>query len=97
MMSLYTFFFEYDGGTYISQVRAADKKTAVFKWAEEFNLQNKKEYSVIFEDDFHELLVKSVREDDPVLLNGLSQTWCVSLIHLEKSALLNLTETVETN
>ncbi|HSK73224.1 MAG TPA: hypothetical protein VK892_16110 [Pyrinomonadaceae bacterium] len=94
-MLLFTAYFEYDGGTYISQVTAPDHNIAIQTWAEEFKLHRKKDYKSFFEKDFRKKLLKSVNFDVPVEIEGVSKCWCISLIYLDKPALIHLIQTFE--
>ncbi|HBR56669.1 MAG TPA: hypothetical protein DEA22_04245 [Blastocatellia bacterium] len=93
-MPTFTFFFEYNGGTYISQILAPDYITAVKVWAEEFSVHTEPMNAAFFETHFHQKLVKSVVFDKPVAIQGISNTWNVSTIYLEKPASLNFTVTL---
>ena len=93
-MGLYTFFFEYDGGTYISQVSAEDAMGAARSWAEGFNLHLKDKYAGLFEKDIHDKLVRSVEEEMMVPIKGMVHTWCLSLLYLKRPNLVNFTSTL---
>jgi hypothetical protein len=87
---LFTFYLEYKGGTYISQVRAQSYKSAPTIWAEKLDT------TVISqpEKDFKIKLLKSVEEEIPIPIEGISKTWCCSLLHLN-NALAHFTQTSE--
>lgn len=89
-MPLFTFYLEYKGGTYISQVRAQSYKSAPKIWAEKLDT------TVIskLEKDFKIKLLKSVEREIPIPIEGVSKTWCCSLLHLN-DALAHFTQTSE--
>ncbi len=94
-MALFTFFFEYDGGTYIEQVRETGYRRAATTWAKGFNLHEESGYKKVFEKGFHEKLIRSVAFDRPVAIEGISKTWCVSGIYLRRRATIHFTQTKE--
>ena len=89
-MPLFTFFLEYKGGTYISQVRAQSYKSAPKVWAEKLDL------SVIsqLESDFQSKLLKSVDNEIPTPIKGIDKVWCCSLLSL-KETLMHFVQTSE--
>ena len=89
-MPLFTFFLECAGGTYISQVRAQSYKSAPKVWAEKLNI------TIIAqpEKDFMGKLLKSINEETPTPIDGISKTWCCSLMYLS-NALVHFTQTAE--
>ena len=91
-MPLFTFYLDYKGGTYISQVRARSYKFAPKVWAEQLDI------SVIpnREKNFKEKLLRSINDDDNMLtpIDGVSKTWCCSPLLLER-ALVHFTQTSE--
>lgn len=94
-MPLFTFFFEYDGGTYIDQVSADDFQGAANTWAEGFGLHAESGYEKFFEKGFHENLIRSVHFNVPVAIDGISNTWCASSIYLSRRATIHFTQTEE--
>ena len=91
-MSLFTFFLDYRGGTYISQVRARNYLVAPRVWAKKLELRDIPDVS----DGFRENLLKSMEFEKPVALEGVRNTWCCGLIYT-KRAILHFTQTVETS
>ena len=89
-MPLFTFFLDYRGGTYISQVRARNHFVAPGVWAKKLDLRHIPNTS----DGFRENLLKSLDFEKPVALEGVRNTWCCGLIYT-KRAILHFTETVE--
>ena len=90
-MATYTFFLEYQGGTYISQVHARNHKEAPRLWVEQLDVSaipnNKK--------GFREALIKSLEEFDLIVpLDGISRTWSCSFIYVE-GVTVHFTQTVE--
>jgi hypothetical protein len=90
-MPLYTFVFEYAGGTYISQVTAASPKSAVRRWAEELPA-----------DEIDDLgpaskarLIDEATAEPPAPINGLTNAWCVTALIRGKLALINFVKTSE--
>lgn len=88
-MPLYTFIMEFAGGTYISQVNASSPKSACVKWAQELNV---KEVEGLGEKS-REVLAAEMKDADPILLNGVSNVWCVNAYIRGKFSLVNLVQT----
>jgi hypothetical protein len=86
----FTFYLEYKGGTYISQVRARSYKSAPKAWAEKLDLTDISKP----EKDFKVKLLKSIDEETPVPIDGISKTWCCSMLYLN-DALVHFTQTSE--
>lgn len=89
-MALYTFFFEFRNGTYISQIRARNYLEAPRIWAEELDLPSIPNANEILRSK----LTESLAFDKPVRLQGIQRTWCCSLIYVSR-ALLHFTQTAE--
>jgi len=76
-MAIYTFFMDYQGGTYICQKAAGDLRTACFAWKEDVVSGgyvpdlNLKSFSTAFDDDIDEL--------PPAPLDEVRNVW---LFHL---------------
>jgi len=72
---------EFDGGTYIRQVKAASPKTALRKLAA--GADHKKD------------LLLALVDEGPVAIQGISNCWCSSATHRGKLALVNIVKTAE--
>jgi hypothetical protein len=90
---LYTFFFEYNEGTYITQVKCKCFTDAPLIWAEGFDLHISTGYSKYFEKNFHDKLIRSVSSEPPTDLSGMVKTWYVSSQYLKKKSTIHFTET----
>ena len=88
---LFTFYLDYRGGTYISQLRARDYLEAPAAWAKKLDLRQIPNASERFRDN----LLKSLEFEKPVPLNGVDSTWCCALIYASR-AILHFTQTAET-
>jgi hypothetical protein len=88
---LYTFILDYRGGTYISQVRAPNYKTAPRVWAEKLDLTAIGK----LEKGFGDKLVASISEEKPAPLDGVAKTWCLSSCPVKKLALVHFVQTAE--
>lgn len=93
-MPLYTFFLEYGGGTYVSQVEASDEMEAPQKWASNFDLHITPDYEKLFERDFRKKLIESLDLNLVAELQDLINTWAWSAYRLEKPATIHFTKTV---
>ena len=96
-MALYTFFLDYRGGTYISQVTAPDHLSAPRVWAEAFQLDQNDELAQSFEPSFRRKLSESLESDEPTSVLGLTNTWCLTVVHLDELAIIHFTRTEKDN
>jgi hypothetical protein len=87
LMSLFTAILEFDGGTYISQIRSASVRSAVSKYASGLG-QNK----AIPGTSEKQSLAVTFRQEVPVSISGVQNVWCCSG---RKFALLNIIQTAE--
>ena len=86
-MPLFTFLLEFDGGTYISQVRSASVKRAIPKYAG--LLVN----NVAVPLSVRRRLASGLAEDEPIAIEGIRNVWCCFATVGKKSALLNIIST----
>ncbi len=93
-MALYTVVFDYDGGTYVSQVNARMAEGALAKWADELPEMDVKGLG---HEEKQELLgelaadAKLGQELAPV--KGAKNVWCATALVHGKFALMNVVRT----
>lgn len=80
---------DYDGGTYLSQVKARNPRQACLKWADQLDLRAVFGVARVGKD----LLQNEIAEEQPVLLDGLKNVWCMSLRIRDKLAFLHVVQT----
>ena len=80
---------EYAGGTYISQVKASSPKSACVKWAQQLDDSQVNGLGL----KGKESLIEQMKEESPIALDGISNTWCNSVLIRGKLALINLVRT----
>ena len=90
-MSLYTFIFEFAGGTYVSQVKAASPKSACVKAAQNLNPAEIAGLGT----KTKELLIEQMKGETPVPLNDISNVWCNSAVIRGELAVINVVQTEE--
>jgi hypothetical protein len=86
--SLFTVILEYAGGTYISQVRATNRRAALSAW---LRLLPKKKLPGI-----GKLAIEALRHaltENQVAVNGLNNVWCMSCSLRRGLALINVVQT----
>ena len=88
-MPFYTFIMEYAGGTYISQVNAPSPKSACVKWAQSLDVSQVSGMGIRSKES----LIEQMKEEAPVPLNGLVNTWCRSVLIRGELGLINLVQT----
>lgn len=90
-MSLYTFFLDYQGGTYISQVHAQTHSEAPKIWIKELDWTSIPKV----ERKFRNKLLSEIELEKPIEIEGLNKTWCLSPTIADNLALVHFTQTVE--
>ena len=88
-MALYTFIFEFDGGTYISQIKARSLKSAVKSWAKKIA----KDSPLTLPEKTCRVLTDAIAGDPPTPVSGLANVWCLTALVRGKLALLNIVQT----
>ena len=91
-MPLYTFYFDYQGGTYVSQVCAGTYKAAPKVWAEKLDLNGIVKNAT---PKTKQNLIEAVQLDTPVLLEGQINSWCISVRFDNNFGLVHYTQTAE--
>lgn len=95
-MNLYTFFFEFEGGTYVSQVRGEAPRLAMRVWAENLETSQIKGLGPRVKEE----ILQAIEAEEPVLLGGLESVWCFTLNPLGRFCIVNFVATnqsVESN
>lgn len=97
MNSLFTYIFEFQGGTYISQIESNDLKNSLPKWIEKIT-EDQSEIAQLgpkILDEIKNQLISDSLDNIPVPLDGLLNTWCTSLNTKKGVGLLNIVKTVK--
>jgi hypothetical protein len=89
-MALFTMLLEFDGGTYIAQLRASSPKTAIAKYAAQAV-----ENSAIGRLPARKRLAEALGIEVPIAIQGVRKVWCCSASVGKKFALLNIVQTSE--
>ena len=82
--NLYTIFLEYKGGTYISQILDCSVEGALKQWADSINLETINSWGLSRDE------VVQLCEDNPVLLKGCMNVWCVTATAKKGLMLVNI-------
>jgi hypothetical protein len=91
-MTTFTFIFEYKGGTYIEQVPATGLKEAIDIWGDLVGPEIPK-----FGKKKKRQLIKEIQLDEPSLLTGLINVWCLSLRVGKSLSYINIVATFTSN
>lgn len=88
-LSLYTFFFEYDSGTYISQSRASDQHSALMNWAQELVVEEiaPTVWTKIAKSACE---VSVANEYDITPVKGLVEVWCWTTVVADQLGILTI-------
>lgn len=73
--SLYTFIFNFEGGTYVSQLEAQHPKKAIRQWATQLEIQHIPNFTQAMKEN----LKKSVDHDDATSVEGVTNVWCFDI------------------
>jgi hypothetical protein len=90
-VELFTILMEWDGGTYVDQVRAASPKQALRKWARGLKVES----IPAMGDRTKVRFVEQLASEQVVPLDGLANAWCASASLRGRPALINIVGTVE--
>lgn len=87
--TLYTVVLEYRGGTYVSQAFGPSLSTALLHWANEIDENDLADWGLSRPE------LMEVAEDDPALLEGCVNAWCLTgLSGSEELILVNVVATI---
>jgi hypothetical protein len=88
-MSLFTIIMDYDGGTYVHQIKALSPGDACRKWSSRLTVSDVYNLGPTGK----KALIARMKSDEPVSLDGLENAWCVSAIIRGRLALINVVDT----
>jgi hypothetical protein len=91
-MGLFTFVFEYKGGTYIDQKSADDVKSALINWAKDLNTSKIDGFNSAEKTELLNEL--NNLDSELVSLDGLVNTWCQDVFIGDKMYLINIIQTI---
>ncbi|MBK8302482.1 MAG: hypothetical protein WBC19_08895 [Pyrinomonadaceae bacterium] len=92
-MATYTFFLEYGGGTYISQIQAPSKDLAPKIWISQFDLPTRRPYRKLFEKDFQKKVIESLDLNLISAIDGVINTWDFSAYGLDEPSTIHFVKT----
>lgn len=92
LMPLYTFLMEFEGGTYISQIKTSSPNSACVRWAA--NLGTSEIQGL--DEKGKDILIKEMKKETIVPLNGVLNTWFTTALIRGKSAYINVVQTETT-
>ncbi len=88
-MPLYTFFLDFKGGIYVSQVRGDSPEKAIKSWAKSLNV---KAINGLGERSKQEL-IHQVKSEIPIPLENVKNTWCCTFLPMGKFLIVHFTQT----
>ena len=91
ILDLYTFIMEYLGGTYISQVEAINHKEAMKIWLDNLKWQEIENFTL---NDKLSLIKENFVDEEPMLIEGLKNTWCFLIQTKKGTGFVNYVRTV---
>jgi len=90
-MGLFTFVLDYRGGTYLFQVQGKNYDDAALVWANDGNFTNVAKTGSNFQAE----LLMLIKEEKPVEIEGLVNTWCLTFTIADELALIHFTKTAD--
>jgi hypothetical protein len=73
-MRTYTIILTFREGVYVSQLKAEDVKSVIYLWAKSIDISEVKYMGQSSKNE----LIKLMSEEEPALLNGMENIWCIS-------------------
>jgi hypothetical protein len=89
---VFTFVVDYKGGTYVSQVPARTVCDAIAAWTRVANWQAMR---IRVSESFAKRLERELGEDTPVLIEGMTNVWCISPLLAGAVATVTIVATVK--
>ncbi len=90
-MPLYTFFLDYRGGTYLSQIRASSPSKAIKVWMKRLDPASIQGMG----DKSKERLIQELHNEVPTAIDDLERTWCCTALVQGHLILIHFVETAE--
>ena len=90
MNSLYTFIMHYLGGTYIAQAEAETKEQAIRVWLKNLDIKQIEGFS---KRDKEKAILNDFINDDPALIMGTTNVWCIGILTRKGYAIVNFVKT----
>jgi len=90
-LALFTFLMEFEGGTYLSQIRATSAEAALEKWVHGLDVKKIEGMTAAIKRQFVEWLP----EARPVAVDGLKSAWCSGFVSRSRSALVHFIRTTD--
>ena len=91
MESLYTFFFEFQGGTYIDQVHASDQDEAKKKWAKQLRHEEIQGLG----QRTKQLLIEDVERENATQVDRIKNAWCFTILCAGRFGLVTIVKTAD--
>jgi len=89
---LFTFVVDYKGGTYVSQVPARTVRDAIKAWPK---FANWRAMGIRMSDSFEKRLQCGLSDEEPVLLDGATNVWCICPRLGRFMAIVNIVATIK--
>ncbi|WP_299840337.1 hypothetical protein [uncultured Tenacibaculum sp.] len=96
-MDLFTFIFEFRGGTYTSQLKAIDINKALLNWTEKLKKDSNQidhlgpKTIIEIKDKLFNLDIN----EKPTMLSDMKNIWCITLNTKKGFGLINIVKTVD--
>ncbi len=94
-MDLYTFFMEFRGGTYISQVEATSERQAVKRWADQLNPQEVQDFDEQSKEQLIMDIPEMIEEEMVASVDSLENVWSFTYQFPKGFAFINFVKTMD--
>ncbi|HUF04902.1 MAG TPA: hypothetical protein VMM38_12100 [Aridibacter sp.] len=88
---LFTIILDWNGGTYVYQVRAGNASDAALRWTKQLDVREIPGFGEVARRTLND----SLTESELVSLDGLENVWCMTALIRGKLALVNIVCTLE--
>jgi hypothetical protein len=90
-MARFTFIMEFAGGTYVAQADGESVEAAASTWVNSLRFRDIEGLSA----ENYSILVRQVKDYQPVVLSGVKEVWCITLLLDDRLVLVNCVRTAE--
>ncbi|KKJ77352.1 hypothetical protein WH95_06460 [Kiloniella litopenaei] len=84
-MEKYTFFLEWDGGTYISQRLSVSLDAAISDWSEDIDM-----ITIGAHEDSKSKFILDLKDETPVAVDEVTSVWCMCVSIEDKLAIIHI-------
>ena len=92
-MNLYTFVLDYDGGTYIYQIKAGSQKNVAITWAKKLEINSIPGLGPVSKKKIIEQMIDE--DNTPTPVQNTRNTWCSVFVVRGKVGIITIVRTIQ--